>query len=173
MTELSAAEYVAMQEGQKRGNKYGAKPVVIDGIRFDSTAEGNRYAELKLMEEHGAIRGLVLQPRYNLYVNEQKVGDYVGDFYYWDNERNVPVLEDVKGVKTPVYRLKKRIMKAQYGIEIVEVRGQHVLRGSVGAVAQRQAVHRQEAVDVGRGGGDAAVARAGDAVLRARRTRCG
>ncbi len=56
-------------------------------------------------------------------MNGLKIGRYIADFRYFDNERNVAVVEDVKGGKatmTPIYRLKKKLVKALYGIEIVE-----------------------------------------------------
>lgn len=76
------------------------------------------------MEQAGVIRELELQPPYELVVNGTKIGTYRGDFRYWDNERNCSVTEDVKGGRatmTPVYRLKKALVKALYGIEITEV----------------------------------------------------
>ena len=120
MTEtITADEYNAMQ-AKKKANKYRNKPVVIDGITFHSTAEGNRYVELKRLQDAGEIRLLTLQPRAVLEVNGVKVGTYVGDFKYLDPATGQFVIEDVKGVKTPVYRLKKKLVKALYGIEIKE-----------------------------------------------------
>lgn len=101
--------------------KYGAKKTEIDGITFDSRMEARRYSELKLLEHGGAIRDLVLQPAFTLTVNGTKLGTYVADFAYTDNETGETVTEDVKGYKTPMYRWKKRHVKAQYGIEIQEV----------------------------------------------------
>ena len=116
--EMSAAEYVA---SKKRGNKYGAVRTEVDGVVFASKAEARRYSELRLLEQGGVIRDLVLQPAYDLDVNGTRVARYIADFAYWDNERNERIVEDVKGVKTPVYRLKAKMMRAQYGIDIVEV----------------------------------------------------
>lgn len=103
-------------------NKYHAKPAVVDGIRFASMAEADRYSTLKMLERSGMIYQLVLQPRYPLAVNGSKVCDYVGDFEYTlrSGER---VLEDVKGMITPVYRLKRKLFRALYGFNIVEVKG--------------------------------------------------
>lgn len=116
--EMSAAEYVA---SQKRGNKYGAVRTEVDGITFDSRAEARRYSELKLLERAGAIRELVLQQEYSLGVKGNTIGKYVADFVYIDNETGRRVVEDVKGVRNPLYKWKKRHMKAQYGIDILEV----------------------------------------------------
>jgi hypothetical protein len=115
----------------KRPHKYGAKPTVVDGIRFASMKEARRYGELKLLERAGEIRGLHLQPRYTLYVSPlpphhringpcEEVGSYIADFGYFDR-RGDHIVEDVKGFKTPLYRWKKRHVEAQYGITIREV----------------------------------------------------
>ncbi len=105
-------------------NKYGAVKTEVDGIKFDSKAEAKRYMELKLLEKAGEISGLQLQPRYDFSLNGVKIGFYKADFYYIDGDGvEVPykeVVEDVKGMKTPVYRLKKKLMKAMHGIDILE-----------------------------------------------------
>jgi hypothetical protein len=103
--------------------KYRNVPTVVDGIRFASKKEAKRYGELKLMEKGGEIYDLEGQPVYPLFVSGHKVGKYVGDFRYTrriDGEVD-EIIEDVKGVKTPVYRLKKKLVKAIYGIDITEV----------------------------------------------------
>lgn len=118
--------YLASQNGPSlpqmgRKHKYGAVPVEIDGITFASTMEGNRYTILKRMEKNGEIKHLELQPRFALIVNNAHCGYYVADFSY-DRDGKF-VVEDVKGVQTPVYRLKKKLVKAIHGIEVVEVKG--------------------------------------------------
>lgn len=103
--------------------KYKNTPTVLDGIRFDSKKEAERYAELKLLERGGIIKDLKTQVRFEL-IPKNKNGRavyYVCDFAYTEN--GVLVVEDVKSqpTKTPVYRLKKRLMKEVYGIDIKEV----------------------------------------------------
>lgn len=102
--------------------KYNAIPTHVDGLRFASKREAKRYNELKLMERGGEIIGLEIQPKFPLIVNKQKLGSYIGDFRYRDTATGDLIVEDVKGVATPVYRLKKKLIKALYGVEIVEVR---------------------------------------------------
>ena len=104
-------------------NKYGAIPTRVDGRLFASQAEARRYQELKLLQAAGEIDRLECQPRWRLVVNGLEVGSYIADFVYWtpDGKR---VVEDVKGGRatmTPDYLLKKKLMLALYGIEIVEV----------------------------------------------------
>lgn len=105
----------------KKQHKYGAKATKVDGHTFPSKAEANRYLQLKLLLKSKSIRDLEIQPRYPLEVNGVKVGTYVADFRYVDIEKGLMVVEDVKGVRTEVYRLKKRIVEALYGIEITEI----------------------------------------------------
>lgn len=105
----------------KPKHKYGAIPTVIDGIRFASKKEARRYGELKTLQAAGRISGLTLQPRYELYVNGKKVGVYTGDFRYVEGA--AIVVEDVKSkaTKTTAYRLRKKMVEAQYGITVHEV----------------------------------------------------
>lgn len=99
----------------KRYNKYKNKKVTIDNITFDSKKEARRYEELKLMEKTGLITNLVLQPRYELLKDFKRRGkthrkiEYIADFKYFDNERKVEVIEDVKGVITSVFSLKMKL----------------------------------------------------------------
>ena len=102
-------------------NKYRNKPVTVDGHRFASKAEAKRYGELKLLEKAGEITRLTLQARYRLTVNGVKICDYIADFAYLSGPKNTLTVEDVKGVRTAVYRIKKKLMKAIYGIDIVEI----------------------------------------------------
>ena len=107
-------------------SKYRAKPVVIDGIRFASQKEGNRYKELILLKKAGEIKWLKLQKPYSVYahngrtLNRQKVLTYIADFVYED-KNGIKHIEDVKGFRTPIYKLKKRIIEAVYGIRIEEI----------------------------------------------------
>lgn len=101
-------------------NKYNARKTVVDGIQFDSIRESKRYGELKLLERAGEIRNLKIHHKYDIVVNRQKVCTYASDFDYYTKD-NWHIVEDVKGVKTPVYRLKKKLMKALYNIDIQEI----------------------------------------------------
>jgi len=102
-------------------SKYHNIKTVIDGITFASKKEAGRYQDLKLLLKAGEITDLVLQPKFPLVVNGHKIGSYIADFQYKANGETV--VEDVKSeaTKTPVYRLKKRLMKALLNVEIKEV----------------------------------------------------
>jgi len=101
--------------------KYRNQKTTLDGIQFDSRTEAARYQELLFLVRAGVITHLELQPRYNLVVNGQKLGFYKADFRYYDTATGETIVEDVKGVKTAVYSLKKKLVRALYGIEIVEI----------------------------------------------------
>lgn len=104
-----------------RVTKYGNKPTVVDNIRFDSLAEAKRYSELKLFHHEGSLTDLELQPKFALVVNGEKVCTYIADFSY--KIRGMLVVEDVKSPasKTPVYRVKVKLLKALTGIIVREV----------------------------------------------------
>ena len=104
----------------KYRSKYNAVKTTVDGIKFDSKAEARRYSELKLLLKVKTIADLELQPRYDFVVNGVKIGFYKADFRYKIGNRII--IEDVKGVKTPVYNLKKKLMKAIHGIDILETK---------------------------------------------------
>lgn len=106
---------------RRNGHKFNAKRTEVDGHKFASKAEARRYSELKLLEKAGQIKDLALQPRYSLVVYGEKVCDYVADFEYRVPGRTFAVVEDVKGMRTPIYRLKKKLMRAIHGIEIQEI----------------------------------------------------
>lgn len=105
----------------KRPSKFGAVKTTVDGIEFDSKAEARRYGELKLLERAGKIKNLERQPRYDLEVNGVKIGFYKADFRYWDQATSQHVVEDVKGMRTPVFAIKAKLMKALHRVEIVEI----------------------------------------------------
>ncbi len=98
--------------------KYRNKKVEIDGITFDSLKEGHRYNQLKLLQRGGVISDLQLQVRFDFELNGVKMGFYKADFGYIEEGKRV--IEDVKGMKTPVYNLKKKMMLAFHDIKIRE-----------------------------------------------------
>ena len=102
-------------------NKYHAQKVTIDGKTFDSRKEANRWCELRILERAGMIQDLKTQVPFVLIEKSQYGREikYVADFVYTQEGRKV--VEDAKGVRTPVYKLKKRLMAETLGIEIVEV----------------------------------------------------
>lgn len=126
-----------MRRASIRRHKYGAQATTVDGIRFSSKAEARRYGELCLLLRAGQIEALEVQPVFILQApimtgtvrgaldatagGLRFVGRYIADFRYYQLEPPSWVVEDVKGVKTPLYRWKKKHMEAQYGITITEI----------------------------------------------------
>jgi hypothetical protein len=104
-------------------SKYNAIPTTVDGITFHSKAEASRYSELRLLEKAGQIVALTVQPRWPLTVNGYKVGTYVGDFAYSDVVSGRFIVEDVKSppTKTSTYRLKRKLMLACHGLDVIEI----------------------------------------------------
>ncbi len=101
--------------------KYNAKKTVLDGITFASKKEGKRYQELRLLERAGEIQGLRLQVPYELIPKQkgERACTYYADFVYMEDGKQV--VEDTKGVKTPLYVVKRKLMLWVHGIRIREV----------------------------------------------------
>jgi hypothetical protein len=99
--------------------KYKAIRTKIDGITFASKKEAHRYTDLKTLEKHNKIRDLKLQPCFPFKYDDKVMFRYYADFEYYENDEYI--VEDVKGVKTSVYKLKKKLIEAQYKIRITEV----------------------------------------------------
>lgn len=101
-------------------SKYHSKKVVVDGIEFDSKKEAKRYSELKLLERAGEIKELELQKVFELQPSFKKNGKtyrkttYKADFYYFNTKIGKYIVEDVKGFKTEVYKLKKKMFEYKY-----------------------------------------------------------
>lgn len=104
-------------------SKYRNKRIYVNGEKFDSMKEYRRYQDLRLMECMGEISHLKRQIPFTLF-RKSKYGreiKYIADFTYLQNGKYV--VEDVKSLatKTPLYRLKKRILAEHTGIIIKEV----------------------------------------------------
>lgn len=108
----------------RRNHKFGAVATWVDGIRFPSKAEANRFRELQMLLKSGKIYALELQPRFALHVNGVKIGTYVADFQYYLPGITL-VVEDVKGMRTALYKWKKKHFEAEYETEITEITGRH------------------------------------------------
>lgn len=114
--------------GKKRSPRVRSTPTLVDGIRFQSKLEAERYAELLLLQRAGEIRDLRLQVRFQLVEPCLLLGarrrspgiDYVADFTY-TTRAGREVIEDVKGHRTDMYKVKRHMMKAILGLDITEV----------------------------------------------------
>lgn len=107
-----------------RKHKFNARKTEVDGHVFDSLAEAERYRSLKLMEQARVIRGLGLQPVYALRgANGRAIASFKADFCYFENGRSI--VEDVKGVATPLFRLKRKLFLEQYPDHELRVTDKH------------------------------------------------
>lgn len=121
-----------------RWSKYHASKVVYEGQTFDSRKELKRYKELILLQQAGEIKNLQRQVKYTL-IPEQREPDrtgprggvikgklversvnYIADFTYTDTETGRQVVEDVKGIRTKEYTIKRKMMLYLYQIRILE-----------------------------------------------------
>lgn len=108
-------------------SKYYSKKAIVDNIKFDSIKEARYYLNLKALLNSGYIKDLELQKEYILQ-DSFKINNktrrkitYKADFVYYSNIDNKIHIVDVKGFKTDIYKLKKKLFEYKYGIEIEEV----------------------------------------------------
>jgi hypothetical protein len=108
-----------------RRGKYNAKGEYIDGHWFASQAEALRYQQLIRLSQDGQIERIELQPSFPLSINNRHIATYRADFRYavLDDTGRISkvVIEDVKGMVTDVYMMKKKLVEALYTIEINEI----------------------------------------------------
>ena len=97
--------------------KYRNKVTFYNGQRYDSKKEATRAMELDILKRAGEIEGYQRQVRFPIQVNNQHICAYIADFVVQGKGKQW--VEDVKGVETPVFKLKRKLMKAVHGIEII------------------------------------------------------
>lgn len=99
--------------------KYSAKRTECGhGHVHDSKMEAARCNDLHSLQATGNISGLTQQPEFPIMINGKLVCTYKGDFAYFVS--TCRIVEDVKGMLTPVYRLKKKLVEAVHGVVISE-----------------------------------------------------
>lgn len=124
----------------KSKNKYYNKQTIIHGHVFDSIKESERFLELTQWEKEGKIVDLKLQPVFELQTafiddwgKKHQAIKYIADFSYFGkltleemlkyktNGNNILTIEDTKGFKTEVYRIKKKLLLYKYpAIKFIE-----------------------------------------------------
>mgnify|MGYP003651226050 CR=1 FL=1 len=97
-------------------HKFRAIPTELDGIKFASKKEARRYRELRLLEKSGELLFFLRQVPFHLPANVKYVCDFL---CFWQDD--TVTVEDVKGIKMPMYVLKKKQVEAIYPIKIMEV----------------------------------------------------
>ncbi len=91
----------------------------VDGEYFPSQLERKRYEQLKWLEKAGKVKDIRPHPKFRIVVNGVLIGNASADFQYKD-ENDRTVVEDVKSPSsdTQLSRLKRKLVKALYDIEI-------------------------------------------------------
>jgi hypothetical protein len=109
-------------------SKYNAQRVEVDGVRFDSNHEAERYRLLRDLERRGAIRNLRLHVPLHCEINGRLVCTLMVDFVYDElgaDGRVVAIYEDAKGMRRgtayQLFRVKQKLAEAIHGIKIDEV----------------------------------------------------
>lgn len=97
-------------------SKYGAKKTTINGLRFDSILESERWLMLCDMQKQGEIKALERQRTFILQAHGKEICKYIADFTYHNGVTFV--VEDAKGILTRDFALKAKLFKAQYGFDI-------------------------------------------------------
>lgn len=108
----------AVRKGRvHRGNKFGAKKITVDGIKFASKAESDRYWTLANMQKAGEISGLSPHPEFSIVVMGKLIGHYTADASYFRKSDRKLVAEDTKSPATRTkadYRLRIALCRAIY-----------------------------------------------------------
>lgn len=120
-------------------NKFSARKVELDGLTFDSKAEANRYAQLKLLERAKSIKALAVHPAFPLKINGTVIGTYKPDFVFFEGGRQI--VEDVKGMVTEAASLRMRVFMACYPTHELRI----VDKGGIKPFKQRAVATREAA----------------------------
>ncbi|MFA5053681.1 MAG: DUF1064 domain-containing protein [Parcubacteria group bacterium] len=119
LTQDQAARLGIAGLGHRRETKYHNQHVMVDGYRFDSKVEAERYGELVMLQQAGHIKDLRVHPRFCIVdkdVNGAAMA-YEADFEYVTLPDMARIVEDVKSEATariPLFRLKWRLVQARY-----------------------------------------------------------
>lgn len=102
--------------------KYHNKKVTVNGLDFGSLKEAMHYTELVLRQKRGEIKNLQTQVKFELIpkIGKERACSYIADFVYEDKDGN-KIVEDVKGSKqmiTDVFKIKRKLMKKIYDIDV-------------------------------------------------------
>ena len=121
-TEEELEEYQDKKKGKKtkpkKKPKYNNVKITVNGIKFASKGEANRYCNLMLLVRGKVIKDLELQPKFLLQASFKKNGkthraiNYIADFRYIENGKIV--IEDFKGMETEVFKIKRKLFEYNY-----------------------------------------------------------
>lgn len=114
----------AAARASRRGNKFGARKTVVDGIKFDSGREAKRWAELQILQRAGRISKLERQVTYILAPSVKIAGEkrarpalrLKADFRYIEDGQTI--VDDAKGYSDTAFRIRQHLMKSVHGIDV-------------------------------------------------------
>lgn len=98
--------------------KYNNIKCTYKGFKFDSIGERDWYKTLELLQLAGEISELKTQVKFPIVINNLKICNYIADYTYKDKQGNY-IVEDFKGVQTSIFKLKKKLMLAVHGIDVL------------------------------------------------------
>jgi len=96
--------------------KYKNVKTIVDGIKFDSGKEAARWVQLRQEEADGAVQNLQRQVRFRCEVKGQLITTYIADFTYY--RRGELIVEDCKGIILPIFKLKQKLVRACFGLDV-------------------------------------------------------
>lgn len=110
------------RQKKTKPSKYRSERTVVNGITYDSKKEARHVETLALLARKGLIKDFVRQPRFKfdgLCYDSGRVIEYRADAAY--SVDGILHVVDVKGVRTPAYKIKKALMLKWFGIKVEEV----------------------------------------------------
>lgn len=115
-------QYRLLMKSQQQSsyNKYSNQKTTYNGIVYDSKRESKRAGELDILKRIGEVKSWLPQSEFRIEHRGVKICSYFADFKVVYADGHVE-FEDVKGVKTAVYKLKKKLVKAFHGVDIKEI----------------------------------------------------
>ena len=130
MEHMSLEEY---KEYKNKKKKFNNEEIIVDGIKFDSKLESERWKYLRLLEQAKEIKELRRQVKFELQPSFKKNGitiqsiNYIADFTYYDLNKKKLIIEDTKGFKTNEYKIKKKLFEYKFpDLEITEIRKEEI-----------------------------------------------
>lgn len=117
-------DYLKLNPKQDHRSKYGNLKTEYNGTIFHSKKEADFAKELDWRKREKRpekrVERYEMQVPFQITMNGVKIARYLADFKVFYVDGHVEII-DVKGVRTNIYTLKKKLVEAQYGIKIIEV----------------------------------------------------
>jgi len=109
-----------MIKAWKQSKYHAIRTQNADGTWSDSLREARFDAQIMLLQHDPKTARVVRKEKFPIVVNGEKICTFVSDWFV-EKKTGEKIVYDAKGVKTPIYKLKKKLVKALYGLDIVEL----------------------------------------------------